>query len=389
MTILFLTKGYARYRRDLVEAVAEALSPRDTLLLATPSAKEELWEVDWDSLSKNQGRVYYRDFPRAGLKDAFILLKRRVWPRPHRSEPAAARFRQLNPDLVVIQEFSWPMLKVAICCRLAGIPCVVCSDIGEQTNWSYGQFSRRAWLVHALVSWIPTGLVAHTPAAMNPIAAKRRPKIFIPHSIDLRRSRSALEHPQKTGDKVIGLVVAAYNERKGYDLLAQAIRLLKEKGIRNMEFRWVGTENPAWLESVIATEGIGEGVKVLGVLKGEPLFQEFERADFFVLPTRADTYAVVVHEAAGFGLPLVISKFAGSASVLVNEGENGFVVDPNEIEVFADRLELLIGDEGLRQRFAQNSLRVGKKYCASQMGRQLAEWLLPHVRRDRSLLSSE
>lgn len=376
MRILFLTKGYARYRKNLVEGLAEALGSEHQVLLAPNASVEQLWEVDWNALIENKGLVYYRAFPHVGVMSFFKLLFRRLADSNSLKGSLSSRiFEELNPDIVLIQEFSFPMLKVALACRLAGIPCVVCSDIGKQTNWSYGQFSTKAWWVHRLTSWLPTGLIAHTAAALDPIAAKGRPTCFIPHSIDLREV-PFLGSSKRVGDKVKILMVAAYNERKGYDLLAKAICELKRRELPSFEFRLVGTENPKWVTAVMAAADVTEEVRILGVLKGEPLFDEFRAADLFVFTTRADTYAVVVHEAAGFGLPLIISKFAGAASVLVNEGVNGFVVDPNDTQVLADRLEQLIKDEKLREQFAKQSREIGLKYCASEMGENLGEWLI-------------
>jgi glycosyltransferase involved in cell wall biosynthesis len=61
-----------------------------------------------------------------------------------------------------------------------------------------------------------------------------------------------------------------------------------------------------------------------------------------------------------FALPVVVSDKVGSAIDLVTEGENGFVVDPSDVEALVSRLRLLMNRD-VRQRFGAASLeRIGR-----------------------------
>jgi|GEM_PF-6979732 len=371
MNLLFLTKGLARYRKNLIDGMGDRLSPEDQLMVATYSDKAGLWEVDWDRLVTESSRITYREFPTVDARSLFMGLLHRIFKqRTLHAKGDAARIEQMSLDIVAIQEFSWPMIKVAIYCKLAHIPCIVCTDIGMDSNWGT-QFFLKTRLIHLFASWLTIGVAAHSAAARNPVSARWRPNLFIPHTVDIRTIQPGAG---SDGNPVKLLMVASFTETKGHDLLLEAARLLVNQGITNFKFHFVGTHDPTWLAELIKEKELSPYFEILGVLKGEALFEEFRNSDVFVLSSRGDTFGVVVHEASAFGMPLIISKFAGASSVLVDEGKNGYVINPYESRQFAEKLGLLIQHPELRESFRQRSRELGEEFCAHRLGSTLLDW---------------
>jgi glycosyltransferase involved in cell wall biosynthesis len=373
-TILVLTRGYARYRENLFSAVAASLPDDYKLFHSTPHFGADLWEVDWDKLIEDGGLVTHINFPKIGIRTLIKALSSRfkqTRDRPHSSAKPIS-MEELAPDLVLIQEYSLPMLKVALYCRVRGIPCIVCSDLGKGTDWS--QFSRITRVIHLAAAFLTSGVIAHTEAARIPLSRQNRPVCFIPHSVDIRDFLCVFDSAHEGPVRL--LMVAQYIPRKGHDLFARAIRVLLERGTSDFEIRLVGTQDPAWLHSIIESENLNDFVKVLGVLKGDDLFNEFKQADVFVLTSRFDTFAVVVHEAAAFGLPLLISKFAESSALMVSEGVNGFVIDPHNTLELADHLDKMISHHEARRKMGIQSRLIAESLCASKLGKNLASWLV-------------
>ncbi len=372
--ILILTRGYARYRENLVSGVASALPDGYQIIHSTPHFGDDLWEVNWDGLLEDGGLVRHIKFPRSGFRTFASALLSRLGRKNGavRDLPQRQRMEELAPDMILVQEFSLPMLKAALYCYLRGVPCIVCSDLGRDSDWS--QFSRMTRLIHRSAAFLASGVIAHTAAARVPLSRPERPICFIPHSVDIRDYPCAFDSVHEGPVRL--LMVAQYIPRKGHDLLASAIRLLVDRGVADFEVRLVGTQEPAWLQSIIEKERLGAQVKVLGVLKGEDLVDEFKRADVFVLTSRFDTFAVVVHEAAAFGLPLLISKFAESSALMVAEGVNGYVIDPYQTVTLADHLEKFISQPETRRQMGIQSRKIAEALCASKLGKELASWLV-------------
>lgn len=353
-SILIATRGYARYRDDLLMSTGENLPEGWELIHTTPNRTEDLWEVDWDNLLARDRPLKHVHFPKLG---PFAFIR---------------GLEGLAPDIIIIQEYSAPMLKLLAYGLLHRIPVLACSDLGRESDWS--QFPKIARLIHRFAGRFTSGIIAHTRSAEKPLSASFQKPIFVPHSIDMR-SILGVSSKSASADTIRILMVGQYIPRKGHDLLAKAARKLLDRGVGNFEIRLVGTQDPQWVREVIEKEKVSAHFTLKGVLKGEDLFDQFRTADFFVLTSRYDTFAVVVHEAAAFGLPLIISKFAESSQLLVNEGKNGFVVDPHDTEELAGAMALLITDAGLRRKMAVESRKIAEDQCASRSGAKLAEWL--------------
>ncbi len=368
--LLFLTRGFARYRQDLVRAVAGGLPEGWHLVHASKDRdRERLWEVDDELYDRNRAGFLTREMPALSIGS---FLGRPFRSRPLAERESAVRMETMWPDVIVIQEFSVPMLASALYARRHGVPCAVCTDMGRGTDWS--RFRRGARLVHALGSRLVSGVVAHSPEAREPLC-EGKPVCYVPHGIAVARFRMP-DRSQRAPGPVRLLLVGQYIPRKGHDLLAAALKRLVDHGCDDFELRLVGTQNPDWVRGVIGDAGLEGWTKILGVLKGDELVEEYAKADVFVLPCRFDTFAVVVHEAAAAGLPLVISRHAAASRVLVEEGKNGFVVDPYDTEAMADRLGHLIRDPALRLRMGERSRRIAEDTAAEMAGVRLGRWLM-------------
>jgi len=81
----------------------------------------------------------------------------------------------------------------------------------------------------------------------------------------------------------------------------------------------------------------GERVSVSGPVDQPGLAAELRRADCLVLPSRNDSYGMVVPEALACGLPVLVSDMVG-AKELVDRGRNGWIVPAGEIAALAGQM---------------------------------------------------
>jgi glycosyltransferase involved in cell wall biosynthesis len=86
-------------------------------------------------------------------------------------------------------------------------------------------------------------------------------------------------------------------------------------------------------------------------------------ADVFVLPSLYEACPLALLEAMAVGLPgITLASVPGISDVAASDeinldGQTGFVTDPRDPAALAGRLDLLAGDEPLRQRLGQAALR--------------------------------
>jgi glycosyltransferase involved in cell wall biosynthesis len=81
-------------------------------------------------------------------------------------------------------------------------------------------------------------------------------------------------------------------------------------------------------------------------------------SDIFVLPSLyREGVPRVLLEAASMGLPLVSTLNPGCEAA-VDEGRNGYLVEPGDAEALAKKIGALVGQPMLRKRFAHESREI-------------------------------
>ena len=112
----------------------------------------------------------------------------------------------------------------------------------------------------------------------------------------------------------------------------------------------------------------------LGVMRDSlfPGYQEdvgpfFAAFDVFVLPSGNEGTPVTAIEALASGCPVVATRVGGVPDV-VTDGEDGFLVEPGDVEELAARLAQLANDPDLRGRMgAAGRERMRSRYAVDRL----------------------
>lgn len=121
--------------------------------------------------------------------------------------------------------------------------------------------------------------------------------------------------------------------RKGFDLLLAAFAEVRG-AVPGARLRLVGPRGDA--PRLVASRG-GERISLAGPLDQRGLAAELHLADCLVLPSRHDSFGMVVAEALAAGVPALVSGMVG-AKDLVREGENGWIVPVDDAAALAQRM---------------------------------------------------
>jgi glycosyltransferase involved in cell wall biosynthesis len=121
--------------------------------------------------------------------------------------------------------------------------------------------------------------------------------------------------------------------RKGFDLLLEAFDRMRA-GAPAARLRLVGPRGDS--AHLLDRRGTG-GIDVLGAVPQPALAAELRRADLLVLPSRNDSYGMVVAEALASGTPVLVSEMVG-AKDLVTAGKTGWIVPVGDAAALAERM---------------------------------------------------
>ncbi|EJC78035.1 glycosyltransferase [Rhizobium leguminosarum bv. trifolii WSM2012] len=209
------------------------------------------------------------------------------------------------------------------------------------------------------------------------------------HGLDLARfGHFAGERSDRNGndpdDPAVILSVGRAVEKKGYDVLLRALALLPADLHWRMDHIG-GGETLAKLKALASELGLSNRIAWKGAMAQEDVLDHYRRADLFALACRIaangdrDGLPNVLVEASSQRLVCVSTTVSGVPELL-EDGENGLVVPPEDPALLAKALETAIRDPALRKRLgdaAERRVRADFDYHSSI--RQLtglfeAEW---------------
>jgi D-inositol-3-phosphate glycosyltransferase len=182
---------------------------------------------------------------------------------------------------------------------------------------------------------------------------------IIPAGVDLGlfRSLDKTQARKELGlsEKKVILYVGRIEPIKGLDILVSALALLEDMG--DTRLLVVGgrpgqDEELDRLKSLAARLGISDMVTFTGAVPQAELPTYYSAADVFVLPSYSESFGLVALEAMACGIPVVASR-VGGPSTFVKDGETGYLIPWRCPEPFAQRLDMLLSNPGLRDKMGE------------------------------------
>ena len=140
-------------------------------------------------------------------------------------------------------------------------------------------------------------------------------------------------------------------------LIRAAPLVLKE--VPDAEFAVAGGgDQRECLESLATELGVAGKVRFIGLIKSEQLPKYLTSSDVYVSTSLSDAgLSASTAEAMACGLPVVVTDF-GDNRDWVQDGVNGYLFLPRDVEALASRLVDLLRDPEKRQRFGEEGRRV-------------------------------
>lgn len=107
-------------------------------------------------------------------------------------------------------------------------------------------------------------------------------------------------------------------------------------------------------------------------LTDDEVLTAYQQADIFLSSSKSELCPLVVLEALAAGLPEVVTNISGSQDI-IKMAKNGLIVEPGNPNQMADALNILINDETMRRRMAENNRVKAKFYSWENISRMYLE----------------
>lgn len=160
-----------------------------------------------------------------------------------------------------------------------------------------------------------------------------------------------------TSDTVVLISVGEMIKRKNHETALRALAKVKNK---NFIYLICGRgQLEDYLMNLTKTLGLDDKVRFLGFRNDIP--EMCAASDVFLFPSYQEGLPVSVIEAMSVGLPIICSRIRGNTD-LIKDGIGGFLIEPKDINGFANKIEQLINNDKDRIMMGKSNYDSVQRY---------------------------
>ena len=157
---------------------------------------------------------------------------------------------------------------------------------------------------------------------------------------------------------------------KAYDVLLEAVKDLPD----NVGIYIISGKATAELQAIIDKYAL-KNIHFVDFMPKDKLWEHYKMADFLALPTRIDTWGLFVNEAMANGLPVITTNKCVAGLELIENGENGYIIDVDDVDALAEKIGQLLDDDALREKMAAQNIQKIQWYTFEQQAKVTLEAL--------------
>lgn len=323
--VAIITNIPAPYRVDLYYYMQTHVKEHEFFIIYTSRNEDNrAWNIQEEKLINT--RI---------LESRILKIKNKLDTRyVHLPANIGKELNSIQPDIVAAEEYNPSALQGMWWAKLHGKKFIHWTDGTLHSERNIGKVQK---LTRKIICSNADACIASSTKAKEKLMAWGVPEeqIFISLlTVDISKYRELQREPVPGRILYVGSMIP----RKGLDLLLDALKYVTVP----FELRIVGNGTPeeiSGLKAIAEANEIAEKVTFCGFQQGDALREEYRKAQVFVLPTREDCFGLVLLEAMCAGVPIVASKYADGAYDVIAEGENGYIEDPFQPELFGKAIE--------------------------------------------------
>lgn len=187
-------------------------------------------------------------------------------------------------------------------------------------------------------------MIAISDAVNEDVKSRSKtPIVTIPNGI-ATESIAVREKQKVSREKVFRIVQVAelLYKKKGQDILVNAISILKEKGINNInvDFIGAGVDEEA-LKKLVSEKKLDNNISFLGRKNRDYIYSHLKEYDLMCHPSRYEGFGLVIAEGLAAGLQILVPNIGGPYEV-IEKGKYGCTFNNESAEDCADKIEYIM-----------------------------------------------
>lgn len=167
------------------------------------------------------------------------------------------------------------------------------------------------------------------------------------------------------------IAVGSLTKQKGFDMLIKALAGID---LTNWKCYIIG-EGPerTLLTSLIQEYNLTEHVSLIG--RKNNIYDYFTKASIFVLSSRYEGYPNVLAEAMAHGCSCVAFDCLTGPSEIISNGENGYLVEANNIQQLQETIDKVIASPNIRADFFETAVQIRETNCVERIAQEWESYI--------------
>lgn len=175
---------------------------------------------------------------------------------------------------------------------------------------------------------------------------------------------------KKNDSKLHIIYLGLITKQKGiYDLL-ETIKDHKTDFCEKIVLHIGGNGEIETLKKYITQYNLTEIVKFEGWVSGEKKNLLLNKADIFILPSYTEGLPISILEAMSYSLPIISTSIGGIPEIVQNE-ENGFLIQPGDMEALYNAIIKLSASKEIREKMGKISYQKVQSYFPDKVSEKL------------------
>jgi len=256
--------------------------------------------------------------------------------------------REYRPDLIHCWD-SMTAIYLFLTCKLLNIRLIngMVADSPRKQN-----IFNKYWFRARLTFPFSDIIVGNSKAGLQAYRAPKRKSVVIYNGFDFNRIKNLVNKQDIKNqlntrkDLVIGMV-ASFSEYKDYPTYFTAAQLILKKR-RDITFLAIGSRTDSIESRNLIDKQFIDNFRLLGKKSGVESFINI--MDICVLSTFTEGISNSILEYMALSKPVIATEGGGTIEI-VKDQQTGFIINPSDPQQLAEKMEILIDDPYLRERF--------------------------------------
>ena len=152
------------------------------------------------------------------------------------------------------------------------------------------------------------------------------------------------------------LFVGSITYRKQADIIVRALEQIPDIKLK-LIYQYYDKNYYNFIKSIIKDKKLSNRVVFLGRKNKLEIINELKKSSALILPSRYESFGMVLAEAMAVGIPVIATNVAGIPHLIKNE-ETGFLINVGDLNQLVEIIRTLIGNKEYARKIGQNAKKA-------------------------------